>query len=112
MENLGSDKDNEEKYVLRASIIAFCDGLGRLDEVYNFLRPAANLFCRMCLYSREDLHDRSLNRRPARTIDIYNTHLELLKNARYSDQTKTLTGIYRECTLNYSYYFHICHNKI
>lgn len=119
LEKLESDEgvpmlilDIEEVYVLRASIAAFCgDGLA-VHKVYNFLEPAANLFCRMCLYSRENLHDGSLACRQARTIDTYNTHIEFLKNAKYSDQVKPLTGIHGECTLNYSRYFHICHNKV
>jgi len=102
----------EEKYTLRASIAAFCgDGLA-IHEIFNFLSPSCNLFCRMCLYTREDLHNGSTNMGQQRTVKIYNEHLNLLQITNYSNNAKTLTGMHGECYLHSSRFFHICRNLI
>ena len=52
-----------ENYVLRASIESFCgDGLA-VHQIFNLLGPSANKFCRLCLYSRADLHNCSLEKK-------------------------------------------------
>lgn len=44
---------DNKTYSLRASIFEFSeDGLA-VHEVYNLLGPLANIFCRMCLFSRD-----------------------------------------------------------
>lgn len=102
----------EEKYVLRASLVAFCgDGLA-VHEVFNLLSPSSNLFCRMCLYDRQDLLNGSTERKQLRNIDVYNEHLNILQNANYNDNAKTLTGMHGDCCLHSSRYFHVCKNLI
>lgn len=87
------------------ALAAFCgDGLA-VHEVFNFLNPSSNLFCRMCLYSREELHNGSIKMKQQRTIEIYNEHLNLLKNANYNNNVKTLTGKHGECCLHSSRFF-------
>lgn len=91
---------DEGNYVLRASIAAFCgDGLA-VHDVFNFLSPSANYFCRMCMYSRNDLHSENLQPRQQRTKALYDQHLARLKRTNYSDESKTATGIRGECCLN------------
>lgn len=71
----------EEKYILRASLAAFCrDGLA-VHEVFNFLSPSSNLFCRMCLYTRQDLHNGSIEIKQSRDVTVYNEYLNRLQNA-------------------------------
>lgn len=66
------------EFVLRASIAAFCgDGLS-VHDVFNLLGPSANKFCRLCLYSRNDLHAGSLAAGQPRTEDVFDQHLALL----------------------------------
>lgn len=57
----------DDIYSLRASIESFCgDGLA-VHDVYNYLSPSANMFCRLCLCTRNDLHLRPLFLAPLRT---------------------------------------------
>lgn len=102
----------EEKFVLRASLMSFCgDGLA-VHEIYNHLCPSANLFCRLCLYTRANLHATSLEKAPERTEQIYNEQLELLRLSNHYEGTMTATGIKGPCVLNDSRYFHISRNKV
>ena len=71
--------DNDETFVLRATLISLCgDGLA-IHEVYDLLGPSANMFCRMCLYSRNDLHAGFFEKRPERTEQVFNEQLEFLR---------------------------------
>jgi len=79
---------------MRASIAAFCGHGLAIHEVFNFLSPSCNLFCRMCLYTREDLHNGSTNMEQQRTVEIYNEHLNLFQITNYSNNAKTLTGLH------------------
>ncbi|KAJ8669527.1 hypothetical protein QAD02_000786 [Eretmocerus hayati] len=102
---------DDEIYVLRATVIALCgDGLA-IHEVYALLSPSSNKFCRMCMYSREDLHNASLERAPERTEDLFNQHYDLLRESNYSQEVKTLTGVNGESSFT-SRFFHISRNKI
>jgi len=66
----------------------------------------------MCLYTKQDLHNGSIEIKQSRNTSIYNKHLNLLHNANYSDNAKTLTGMHGECCLHSSRFFYICHNLI
>lgn len=117
LEKLETDKGIEltfedGTFVLRASIFAFCgDGLA-VHEVFNLLGPSANKFCRMCLYSREDLHAASLEKAPERTRELFAQQIDELKRTNYANATKTFYGVQGECCLNRSNYFHCADNKI
>lgn len=101
-----------EVFILRASIESFCgDGLA-VHEVFNLLGPAANFFCRMCMFSRNDLHSGRLEKRESRTEQLFNQQLDFLRNSNFSNASKTATGIKGSCCLNKSRYFKIWNNKI
>lgn len=101
-----------EDYILRASIENFCgDGLA-VHEDFNFLGPSANLFCRLCMFSRADLHAGRLEIRESRTEQLFTQHIDILKKANFSDASKTATGLKGNCCLNQSKYFKIWNNKI
>lgn len=103
---------NGEEFILRASIASFCgDGLA-VHQVYNLLSPSADKFCRMCMYSRKDLHEASVEQFPQRTEDLFKQHLSLLEENNFNDNTKTETGVKGDCCFNKSRYFHIADNKI
>lgn len=77
----------EEKYILHASLAAFWgDGLA-IYEIFNFLSPSSNLFCQMCLYTRQNLHNGSIEIKQSRNIAVYNEHLNVLHNANYSNNS-------------------------
>ena len=48
-------KINNEDFMLRASLTGFCGDTLAVHEVFGFLGPSANKFCRTCLISREQL---------------------------------------------------------
>lgn len=103
---------DNQPFVLRASISSFCgDGLA-VHEVFNLLGPSANFFCRLCTYSREDLHARTLNLGEPRTEQKFNEDLNFLAESNYSAAAMTATGIKGDCCLNKSKYFHNARNKI
>jgi len=83
-----------------------------LSIKYLIFCPSCNLFCRTCLYTRDDLYDGTIKVKQQRTVIVYNEHLNLLKNANYSNDVKTLTGMHGECCLHSSRFFHICRNYI
>lgn len=66
----------------------------------------------MCLYTRQDLHNGSTEIKQPRNIEIYNEHLHALRNAKYSNNIKTLTGMHGDSCLHSSRFFHICRNLI
>lgn len=102
---------DDENYIVRGSLLAFCgDGLA-VHEIYNHLSPSANLFCRMCLYTRQQLHSKSLEKATSRSKQVYDDHMKLLTENNFSDEMKTITGIKGESSLNQSRFFHISCNK-
>lgn len=105
-------RTREEEFVLRASISAFCGGGLAVHQVYNLLGPSANRFCRMCMYSREDLHAGSTEAAEERTEHLHQQHLALLEQTNFSAESLTETGVRGECPLNRSRYFHSSRNKI
>ncbi|XP_036138783.1 uncharacterized protein LOC118644388 isoform X2 [Monomorium pharaonis] len=103
--------DNEE-FNLHATITAFCGDTLAVHEVFNMLGPKSNKFCRMCLYSREDLLAGSTKLGNERTEEVFNEHLQYLHRHNFSALSMTATGIRGDCCLNKSRYFHISRNKI
>lgn len=98
LEKLESDEGvkirlNNQNFILRASIFEFSgDGLAT-HEVYNLLGPSANRFCRMCMYSRDDLHSVSFTRTQERTREFFAQRVEDLIRTNFSDVTKTSIGV-------------------
>lgn len=99
-------------YVLRASIAAFCDDGLAVHDVFNFLAPSSNYFCRMCMYSRDNLHSGHTLPVLKRTKELYDEQIAYLKRTNYSVESKTNTGLRGECCLHQSKYFHITNNKV
>ncbi|XP_057323483.1 uncharacterized protein LOC130670103 isoform X2 [Microplitis mediator] len=107
-----SIETTEGEFVLRASIAAFCgDGLA-VHDVFNFLAPSANHFCRMCMYSRNDLHSGSLELGQKRSKELYDQHITFLRQNNFSAESKSETGLRGECCLHESRYFHVSDNKV
>ena len=102
----------DENFIRRATLESFCgDGLA-IHDVFNLSSPSANKFCRLCLYSRNDLYSGSLEKGDERTEHIFNEHLDLLQRTNFSESTKTETGVKGPCCLNDLKYFHVTRNKI
>ncbi|XP_044579588.1 uncharacterized protein LOC123261800 [Cotesia glomerata] len=99
-------------FILRATLAAFIgDGLA-VHDVFNLLGPSCNQFCRLCMYSRENLHAGILQHGQERTLNLYQEHLDLLTRNNFSDQSKTATGMRGNSCLNESRYFHITRKKV
>lgn len=103
---------NNEEFNVHATITAFCGDTLAVNEVFNMLGPKANKFCRMCLYSREDLHARNTKLGNERTEEVFNKHLEYLRRHNFSAPSMAETGLKDDCCLNKSRYFHTSRNKI
>ncbi|XP_070526162.1 uncharacterized protein [Cardiocondyla obscurior] len=101
-----------EEFTLHATITAFCGDTLAVHEVFNMLGPKANKFCRLCLYSREDLYAGITTFGNERTEETMNEHLEYLHMHNFSAQSMTATGVKGNCCLNQSRYFHTSRNKI
>ena len=68
-----------EEFNLLATIIAFCGDTLAVHEVFNMIGPKANKFCRMCLYSREDLHAGRTSLSNEKTEEVFNKQMEYLR---------------------------------
>lgn len=102
----------DDHFLLRASIAAFCgDGLA-VHDIFELLSPAATHFCRMCMYTKRDLRNRSLEPVRKRDEALFAEHLELLERTAFCDASKTATGVKGDCCLHNSGYFHTARNKI
>lgn len=103
---------DNEVFILRATLESLCgDGLA-VHEVFNLLGPSANRFCRLCLYTRDDLRSGSNEKCDERTKQLFETHLNFLRCNNFSDAAKTATGLRGYCCLNDLLHFHIARNKI
>ncbi|XP_053597691.1 uncharacterized protein LOC128668555 [Microplitis demolitor] len=99
-------------FTLCATIAAFCgDGLAVYD-VFNLLGPSAYQFCRMSMYSRDDLHAGSLEFGEERTTELFEEQYNYLELNNFSAESKTQTGVRGKCCLNKSKYLHISCNKM
>lgn len=118
LEKLESDegvtiKLDDEDFVLRASIAAFCGDTLAVHDVFGLLGPSANKFCRMCLISRRQLHEGNMQTAQPRTKEVFDTHLAALTAPRANVQfLETENGVRNDCALHVSKYFHISENKI
>lgn len=74
---------SDEEINLHATITAFCGDTLAVHEVFNMLGPKANKFCRMCLYSREDLLAGRTRLGNERTEEVFNEHLEYLRRQNF-----------------------------
>lgn len=108
---------NGEEFVPRVTLVAFCGHGLAVHDVYNFLSPAANKFCRMCMISRNDLLKGDIKPKEPRTEELYEQHLNVIENAKNKTEKvkKTVgknTGIRDKCCLYNSSFFKLSKNKI
>ncbi|KAJ8666195.1 hypothetical protein QAD02_007857 [Eretmocerus hayati] len=80
-------------YILKASIESFCGDGAAVHAVNEFLGSAANSFCRLCTYSKTNLHQGSLQLGQPRTRELFDEHLEFLATSNYSSAARTATGL-------------------
>ena len=99
-------------FTLRATLAAFIGDTLAIHQVYNFKGPAAKLFCRACLYSRENLIDAKLDSGERGTKQVYNEQLEYVKNSNFSEASMTETGIKGDCCSHKSKFFQLSQNKV
>ena len=76
----------KKTYVHRATIEAFC-GVGlAVHQVFNLLGPSTNMFCRLCLYNRADLHTTSLEKKSERTEEVFHQQVALSCKQQFFEQ--------------------------
>lgn len=95
--------DDGSKYVLRAVLCHVVGDTLAMHEIFEMLSPSANLFCRACYITREQLHSGRLgNHYPLRTVDTVANELASSQGTRRTWQG----SVKQECALNELPYFH------
>lgn len=108
-------KINNEDFVLRATLVAFCGDTLAANALLGFPGPGANRFCRLCLICRKDLYTTSFIKNNERTVDEHDACLALIDNAktqRDKSDLITASGVKNACILNESKYFHCTQNFV
>lgn len=108
-------KINNQNFVLRATLVAFCGDTLAANALLGFLGPGANRFCRLCTICRNDLYTRSFCKNKERTVEQHEACLASIHNAKTqteSDNLRTASGIKTHCILNESKHFHCTQNFV
>lgn len=92
----------EDNFVLRATLISFVGDSLAVNDIYGFLSPAANRFCRMCLISRDEIKTK-IKAFDIRTIENYKQQIQQLESGQIESKE---VGIRERSALNCSKYFH------
>jgi hypothetical protein len=99
-----------EKYILRATLAAFCaDGLAA-HQMFGLLGPSSRFFCRSCMISREQLLSGEFREGNPRSKDLFDYQVQQAKDD--PQHNPTLTGVRTDCILNKLRYFHCADNHI
>nr|XP_029723538.1 uncharacterized protein LOC109403469 isoform X1 [Aedes albopictus] len=68
-----------EKFVLKAVMTIFCGDTLAVHDVFGYLSPSANYFCRICQISRNQFHSDPSEEHAIRDKNWYTTNLELVQ---------------------------------
>ena len=106
---------NGEEIILRGCVTSFCtDGLATY-QMFGYLGPSANLFCKLCTIHRIDFKNNDNSLAVLRTEEMYDSDLKKIAEATTQKEKKALmteTGMREECPLNELKYFHCQSNRI
>lgn len=94
---------------LRGTLATVCGDTKGIHEMFGFMSPSADKFCRLCLISRKDI----LNHPTAGTVTMRNRTQHddsVLKAKGYGQQVDS--GVSSHCVLNVSAFFHVAENFI
>ena len=96
-------------YTLRASLATVTGDTAAINPLLGFLGPGANLFCRVCMVSRNEFQNRRFFSAERRTKELLQ---EQLKEILLDSSATTRTGVAGPCELNKLNYFHSCNNQL
>lgn len=99
---------NHKPYVLRATLATVTADTAAANPLLGFLGPAANLFCRVCLITRDDLLKRCYFHAEKRKKEILE---EQLREIEVDGSVSTRTGVKQPCILNELLHFNSCFNE-
>ena len=99
-EGMKLDIPTEPDYRVRGTVVAVCGDTKGLHEMFGFMSPAANMFCRGCLIHRSEIHQKkTLESTQKRTRENYEqAAYECQEEGRDSAET----GVVYACSLNQS----------
>ena len=80
-----------------------------INPLLGFLGPGANLFCRVCMITRNEFHKRRFFLAGQRTKELLEAQL---KEIELDPSATTRTGVAGPCVLNKLKYFHSCNNRL
>lgn len=101
--------NNGNDYILRGTIAnVSADGLA-VHEMFGLLSPSANRFCRLCMITRNELHEKPYFLGEPRTRNLYDDQLNKISEG--TAQPKDF-GIKGSTVLNNSRYFHVTSNYV
>lgn len=95
-----------ELFTLRATLVSFIGDSLAVNDIYGFLSPASNRFCRMCLINRDEIKSKTSNFE-LRTKSAYLNQLHQINSGEIDSKD---VGIRELSALNDSNYFHILDN--
>lgn len=94
---------------LHGTIASVCGDKKGAHEMFGFMSPSADKFCRLCLIGRRDI----LNHSTAETVTMRSRKQhddEVVNTIEYGRQIDS--GVNSHCILNESKYFHVAVNLI
>lgn len=98
-----------EPFVLKATIACVvADGLAA-HQMFGFLNPSANHFCRLCMIHRSDLLKGRVEIKISRTRELYDEQVRKIKSKLLTD---TETGLKENSALHRSRFWHCAENFV
>lgn len=97
-----------ESYTIRAVLVMFVGDTLALHDVFGYLSPSANYFCRICTALRPTFQEDPTKNFPLRTLEWYDTNLEAVQSGQ---QESAECGLKRQgCVLNTLDNYHVIDN--
>ena len=99
---------NDNEYILRATLATVTADTLAQHELLGYLSPSANVFCRLCIITRNELKKCYFFKAPARTKELHEQHLEEIS---IDPSASSESGVRCNSILNELKYVHGCENE-
>lgn len=101
--------ENNKTFILRSVLANFTGDTLAAHDIFEFLGPSSNAFCRTCLIVREDFKLNYNSTAQLRTKELHNAQLgDIIQNPSKAKEF----GFKTDSILNASKYFHITNNFV
>lgn len=98
-----------ETYIVHAAVVVVAGDTLAVHELFGFLGPSANFFCRECTITRNEFHeDPHTTNYPPKNRKWYEKHLKLLRKKKISSSDCGLKSA--GCVLNDLQLYHLTNN--